>query len=189
MLFDRQIALVPRMCQHEAPLIIVGVFYHLIYPVLHCAKRLLISQIVADDRADRVPIVQLDHGAELLRAARIPNVQLHLCFRYRLARFGARRHTNCLLQVGASNCHIVNVVKLVVAKPLSYGALSDARLAKQHDFTLHLAAFFLSPIRGARHVEIAFQRFALLLLLFASAPAAAAPLFLSHYYFNFTEIV
>ena len=48
-----------------------------------------------------------------------------------------RGHEHSLLQVGASNCNIVDVLEPIVAKPKRNRGFPHARLPEQHDFALN----------------------------------------------------
>ena len=61
LLFYRDVALVTGQC-HDKPILVCGrVRLHLVDPVFDGLERRLVGQIVANNGADRVPIVHVDH--------------------------------------------------------------------------------------------------------------------------------
>ena len=110
----RQVALVPCEGHDEASLVGSRVLLHLVDPVLHGLKSMFVCQIVADYRANSVPIVHVNHGSETLVAARIPDVHLHLLLSCHWVL--TVRNTDHLLQVSPSNSYIVNFVEPILAE-------------------------------------------------------------------------
>ena len=77
-LFNGKVYFVSSKGHHEAILVCRRVLLHLADPVLHGLEALLVRQVVADDGADCVSIVHIDHGAEPLVATCVPDVHLYL---------------------------------------------------------------------------------------------------------------
>lgn len=128
LLLGRQIALVPGKSHDEAALISRRILLHLVDPVLYGLECVLIRQIVADDCAHGVPIVHVNHGAEPFMTTCVPDVHLHLLLSCsRIITIGNR---NALLQVGASDCHIVDLVESILAEPHRDGGLADATVSE-----------------------------------------------------------
>ena len=61
LLFDGQVTLVSRERHYESILVCRRVRLHFIDPVLRRFERRLVAQIVANNRADRITIVHVDH--------------------------------------------------------------------------------------------------------------------------------
>ena len=115
LLLGRQVALVPSESHDEATLISRRILLHLVDPVLHGLKCVLIRQVVADNCTDSVSVVHVNHGAEPFMTTCVPNVHFHLLLSCcRIITIGNR---DALLQVGTSNGYIVNLVESILAEP------------------------------------------------------------------------
>ena len=75
------VTFITRKRQHEAALVVAGILDHLIDPVLHRCKTSLISQVIANYRANGISVVKGDHGSKLFGTTRIPQMQLNLLLR------------------------------------------------------------------------------------------------------------
>ena len=77
-LFNRQIDFVSSQGHHETILVCCRVLLHFADPVLNRLEALLVRQVVANDGADCISVVHIDHGAEPFVATCIPDVHLYL---------------------------------------------------------------------------------------------------------------
>ena len=77
-LLDGQVYFVARERHYKSILISCRVLLHLADPVLDGLKTGLVGEVVADDGADGIPIVHVDHRSESFVATRVPDVHLYL---------------------------------------------------------------------------------------------------------------
>ena len=127
LVFRRQVALVSRKGHDEPSLVSGGVLFHFVHPILDWLKCMFVRQIVADYRTNSVPIVHIDHGAEPLVAARIPDVHLHLLLS--CIKIITVRNADNFLKVSPTNCYIVYFIKPILTEShcdwwLSYSTIS-----------------------------------------------------------------
>lgn len=122
LLFDRQVALVSSQRHYESVLIRRRVRLHLTHPVLGGLERCFVAQIVANNRANRVTVVHIDHRPESLMTTSVPNVHLHLLlWAAWVLRVGNAYY---FLQIGTSNGDIMYFIEAVLAETEGNGRLA-----------------------------------------------------------------
>ena len=77
---NRQVDLVACERHDESVLVCCSILFHLADPVLDRLVRLLAGQVVANDCADCIAVVHIDHRPEPLVTTRVPDVHLDLLF-------------------------------------------------------------------------------------------------------------
>ena len=127
LLLDRNVALVSGQRHDESVLVCRRVRLHLVDPVLDGLERRLVGQIVANDGANRVPIVHVDHRAEALMATCVPNMHLHLLLR--TGRVIRILNAYYFLEVGSADSDIVHLIESILAEAQSDGGLTDGRIS------------------------------------------------------------
>ena len=146
MLFNWQVAFISCQCHYKAVLICRGVRLHLVDPVFHRLKWLLILHVVTNYGTDRISVVHVNHGSESFVTTGVPDMHLHLLFgsRWILEIWNA----NLFLKVGAADCYIVNLIESVLAESERDWRFAYSRVSQQDDLRFDLATGSTSSSRS-----------------------------------------
>jgi len=120
------IALVSRQCHQK--LILIIIIPHFIDPVVHWAKWLLCSNIIADYCTDCIFIVELDHRPKSFWATCVPDMKSYSF---------AITESSRMLKVSCPHSNIVHVPVWIAHVPLGYWWFTHSTVSKKHYFTLY----------------------------------------------------